>query len=129
MDNHIRTQLLDEVQQALAVPNIQFMMPEFRDGRLQTSLIPAGITLRAKENRSLVVVYAMDFESLKIEKRANLRTDQPRRTSDQYLLHKQESGLPLPSVCGPGHKEQLQFTITSNTRNAAGLAGRVAGHD
>ena len=51
---------LNQCEHPGAVANIEFVVNEAGDGGGKTALVPAGISLRAEEYGTLVVVQAMD---------------------------------------------------------------------
>jgi hypothetical protein len=62
VDDGIGAETREQVKHALAVPDIEFVVVEggaelFREA----ALVPAGVALRAEEDRALVVVHAVDF--------------------------------------------------------------------
>ena len=63
MENR-RAQLLDQLNYALAVPNVEFVMNKARNLPNRTSLIQSCIALGPKKNLSLIVVDTMDRASL-----------------------------------------------------------------
>ena len=81
--------LLDQGQHARAVTDVELVVGEAGDLLGQARLVPAGVTLRTKEDGTLVVVDAMDRQArLLVEVHGDLRADQPRGTGDKTTLHR-----------------------------------------
>ena len=71
MDDCRRAQLLDQLNDTLAVPNVEFVMDEARNLANQTLLIQSRIALGPKKNLPLIVVDTMDRAPLAGEVQAS----------------------------------------------------------
>ena len=64
MDNRRGSQLFDQPEHACSISNIEFVMNEPGKFSRQTSQVETGVTLRTKDHRALIVVYAVNFNAL-----------------------------------------------------------------
>jgi hypothetical protein len=71
-----RPDLPDEGEDSRPVAHVELMVNEARDQPRQARLVPACIPLRPEKRRALVVVQAVDGESLFMKKEADFRADQ-----------------------------------------------------
>ena len=78
MDDGIGADLLDQLQNAGPVTDVDFVMDEAGQVGLQALLVPTGITLRTEEHGALVVVNAMDLPAEAGEVQADFRAYQSR---------------------------------------------------
>ncbi len=73
VDDQVRAHFIEQRQHALAVPNVERGVPIAGDLPAQVLEHPTGIALRPEENRAMVVVDAVNLESLDAR-----RTSKPR---------------------------------------------------
>jgi hypothetical protein len=73
-------QLINQVQNAISVADIEFMVLKVREFRLEPTLVPSGVPLRPKKVRSRVVIDPVDLPTASSEVCANFRPDQTRRS-------------------------------------------------
>jgi len=76
VDNYRWLQFLYQIQHTLAVADVELMMTKVWQGLHKPLLAPAGIPLRAEEDRPLVVVDTMDQKALFMEECSDLRADE-----------------------------------------------------
>ena len=86
MHNCIRTHLPQEFQHAFAVADVQFVVLISLNQRSESLLIPAGVTLRSKEDGSLIVVDTMNLPALRREVETDLGPNESRRTGDEQFF-------------------------------------------
>ena len=68
----------------MAITDVEFVMMEGRAERFgEPVLVPAGIALRTKEDRALVVVHPMDLPSEGGKMNADFGADQAGRTGNE----------------------------------------------
>lgn len=75
--------LLDQGQHALPVANIDFMVHKAGQVTLEALLVPAGISLGAEKDGTLIVIHTMDGVAQLREMTANFGADKTRRTGDE----------------------------------------------
>ena len=73
----------DEVEHALAIADIEFVVMEIFDQLGEALLIPARVALRTEENGALVIVDAVDFPSKVGKMETDFRADEARGSSDE----------------------------------------------
>jgi len=61
MDNGIGSDLRDELENSLAVTDIEFVVDKALELSLEALLVPAGISLGTEEDGTLVVINSMDL--------------------------------------------------------------------
>lgn len=83
VNDGVRPECVDEIQDTVPVANIEFMMLETRKVVLQPALVPARISLWPEKDRTLIVVQAMDFPPCPREVGANFGSDEAGRTGNQ----------------------------------------------
>jgi hypothetical protein len=89
VDDDLRANLLHEVEDTGAVPDVELVVTELRQGLLQPLLVPARVPRRAEEDPALVVVDAVDSEPGRGEEHADLGADQSGRSRDENVWHEQ----------------------------------------
>ena len=87
VDHGIGLELGQEVENAWAVADIEFMVVKVFDQPGETLLVPACVALRSEKDGPLVVVEAVDFpaEAGKVE--ANFRADEAGGSGDEEFFH------------------------------------------
>jgi hypothetical protein len=83
MDDDVGFDLRNEIENALPVADVEFVMGETRDEISEAFLVPARVALGAKKCRALVIVYPVDGAALAGEKEGNFGTNEARGTSDE----------------------------------------------
>jgi hypothetical protein len=68
VDDQIGTQLIDECQQLVSLPDVQSSMLIARDLTPQPVQHPTGIALGSEENCAMIAVNSVDLETLMCEK-------------------------------------------------------------
>ena len=76
MNNCRRAQLLDELEDALAVPDVELVMDETGNLANQSLLIQSGISQGPKKNLPLIVVDPMDLAAVVGKLQASFGADQ-----------------------------------------------------
>ena len=76
----------EEPHAPIAIANVQLVMPKTGQRLFQPPLVPPRVALRAKEDRPLIVVDSMDFESEVVQVTADFRTDQTGRARDEHCF-------------------------------------------
>ena len=61
MDDGVRLHLSNQIEDALAVADIEFVMDKALQVFLEALLVPAGISLRTKEDGALVIINSVDL--------------------------------------------------------------------
>jgi hypothetical protein len=61
VNDGIGLNLGNQVENPLTVADVQFVVDEALEILLEALLVPAGVSLRAEENGSLVVIHAVDL--------------------------------------------------------------------
>ena len=95
VDDGVGLELGDEIEDALAVADVEFVVVEVFDQLGQALLVPAGVTLRSEENGALVVVEAVDFPTEVGEVETNLRADEAGGSSDEKFFHREQGAWSL----------------------------------
>jgi hypothetical protein len=75
MNNGIGTNLFDQGHDSRAIAYVDFMVLKATDRFCESGLVPACVTLRAKEHCALIVVDTVDGPALACEVNANFRAD------------------------------------------------------
>ena len=75
MKDECGSNFFDERFDAITGADIEFVMTKVWNAFLETLLVPASVTLRAEEDRALVVIYAMNLKFMPGKIEANFRTD------------------------------------------------------
>ena len=83
MDDDIGFDFCNEVENALPVPDVQFVVGEARDEIGEALLIPARVALGAKKCRALVVVHPVDGTALAGEKNRDFGTNEAGGAGDE----------------------------------------------
>jgi hypothetical protein len=81
-----RSNGFNQSQNAVAIANIDLVMFVVGDLAAQTFERPGSVSIRAKENRALIIVDTNDRISSVVKMNANLRTDQSTRSCHQNAL-------------------------------------------
>ena len=76
MHDRIRTDLHHKPEHALTIADVELMVREAQQLAFQALLVPAGVARGSEEDRSLVVVEAVDGITTAAEVAANLRPDE-----------------------------------------------------
>ncbi len=82
VDDDGRLDGLDEGEDAGAIADVEFVVLEALELGGEPALVPAGVALRAEEDRALVVVHAMNRVAERGEINADFRADEARGTGD-----------------------------------------------
>ena len=91
VDDGGRPEALEQVEHALAVADVEFVVGERRaEVFREAGLVPAGIALRAEEDRALVVVDAVDVPTELGEVDADFGADESGGTGDEEFFHGEE---------------------------------------
>ncbi len=104
--NGVGPNLFQEVKHSLAVANVQLVMHERLDQRLQSMLIPARITLGTEECRTLIVVDTVNLPTLCGKKK---HTSDPIRPEEPVTRIFFISGFPDHSLL----KTRLRYHVPS----------------
>lgn len=83
MDNHVRLQGFEASENRFAVSDVEFMMMETRELRLETLLVPTGVALRAEEIGAHVVVHSVDLPAKLAEILNDFRADEAGGSGDE----------------------------------------------
>jgi len=87
VDDGVGPDLSNKVEDTLSVADVELVVDEALEILLEALLIPAGVSLRAKEDRALIVIDSVDLVSKFIGKVVtNLRADEARRTCDEEFF-------------------------------------------
>ena len=87
VDDGVRPDLLHQRQDARAVADVQFVVPEARQVARQPLLVPSGVARRAEKDGALVVVDAVDaIAEFTREVRADFGTDQAGGSGDEAVF-------------------------------------------
>ena len=76
VDDGVRGEGLDEVEDAGAIADIEFVMFEVGEFFLESALVPAGVAHGAEEDGALVIVESVNVISPGVEQDAYFGTDQ-----------------------------------------------------
>jgi hypothetical protein len=76
-------EILDEAKNIGAVSNVQFVVAKAREVADEALLVPASVALRAEKRFTLIVVDAVNGETVIVKKPGNFRADEAGRTCDQ----------------------------------------------
>jgi Ni,Fe-hydrogenase maturation factor len=87
VDDGVGLEARDEIEDALSIADVEFVVVEVFDQLGQAFLIPTCVALRTEENGALVIVDAMDFPSEIGEVETNLRADEAGRTGNEEFFH------------------------------------------
>lgn len=77
MNDCIGAYRTEQLSDTTAIPDIQFVMFEVREGDLEALLAPTRVPLRAEEYRALIVVHTMNPPAALVKISANLGANQP----------------------------------------------------
>jgi len=88
VDNGVGPECVDERQDAGAVAHVQLVVREAGQRRLEAALVPPRVAGRAKKNRPLVVVDAVNGVSVRREICADFRADQAGRAGDEEVARR-----------------------------------------
>lgn len=84
VDDGIGLDLLQQVEDSLAIPDVEFMVVEgFAKGLGETALVPAGVALGAEEDGALVVIDAVDFPAVSGEMDADFGANETGGAGDE----------------------------------------------
>lgn len=84
VDDGVGLYVLQQLQHALAIPDVQFVVGERGTEPVrEAGLAPAGVALRAEEDRALVVIDAMDVSAERGKMDANFGIDEAGRAGDE----------------------------------------------
>ena len=86
MHDQVRAYLADKRKDSGPVAHVELVVDKARDQSGQARLVPSRIALRSEKHRALIVVETVDRESLFVEKEADFRSDQSRRTGHENDL-------------------------------------------
>ena len=83
VDDRSRAEIINELQNADSIANVQFVMMKSVYCRFESFLIPSRIPVGTEEDRALIVVDAVNRVSLVCEVDADLRPNETRRSSHE----------------------------------------------
>ena len=83
MDDDVGLNFGNEVENALPVADVEFVVGEARDEISEAFLVPARVALGSKKCRALVVVHPVDGTALAGEKDRNFGTNEAGGASDE----------------------------------------------
>ena len=87
MDDLVEPMLLEEFQDARAVPDVEAVVREVSRGVLEAIQVPGRVALRPEEIRAHVVVHAMHAPAQRVKMFDHFRTDKSVGASDEYGFH------------------------------------------
>jgi hypothetical protein len=87
VNDGVGLQFGEQLDGAGPVADVEFVMLKRAERRFKPPLVPAGVARLPEEDGPLVVVDAVNSPAKGVEKRADFRADEPRRTSDEKGLH------------------------------------------
>ena len=95
VDDGVGFDRFEEVENALAVADVELVVGKGLEGGLEPLLVPAGIALFPEENGALVVVDPVEGPAFFSEKDADFRTDEAGGSGDEEAHGKNEIKLKI----------------------------------
>src|ERR1700722_1539319 len=87
MHHSVRLELLQKIEHALAVANIELVMYETLNRTLKPVLIPSRVAQGAEKYSALIVINSVNLPAFRCEMQAHFGSDKARRTSYEQFLH------------------------------------------